>query len=109
MRAGHIVSAIVADTRFFESRCVIVNCECVCIGQYYRLNMEYLPEGPNLINSLKVSDLVNGLKMCAFKRKHKIKFVLFISTVNVLNKFESEGSINDRTANSITFEFNCQS
>jgi len=31
----------------------------LCVGQYYRLNMEYLPEGPDVISSLKVSDLVN--------------------------------------------------
>jgi len=33
----------------------------LCVGQYYRLNMEYQPEGRDLSNSLKVSDLTIAL------------------------------------------------
>ena len=38
---------------------VIHYCIFLTTGQYYRLNMEYLPECRDVINNLKVSDLLN--------------------------------------------------
>jgi len=58
-RLNHLsVRYLFLSVTLYDNGTCIVN---VCVGQYYKLNMEYLPEGPDVTSRLKVSDLVKGV------------------------------------------------